>query len=123
MPAIHGSPGAVPVLSTPPSDPDHDSTQHALGAARALDDDSVPDTGIAGAGLPAIADIGCAEALPGCVGDLNGDLWVNAADFTVLAANFGLAGAQPWQGDINRDTLVNAGDFTILAAQFGAQCP
>ena len=95
----------------------------ALGAARALDDDSVPDTGVPGAGLPAIADIGCAEALPGCVGDLNGDLWVNAADFTVMAANFGLAGAQPWQGDINRDTLVNAADFTILAAQFGAQCP
>ena len=95
----------------------------AFGVARALDDDSVPDTGMPGAGLPAIADIGCAEALPGCVGDINGDLWVNAADFTVLAANFGTAGAQPWQGDINRDSIVNAADFTMLAAQFGTQCP
>jgi hypothetical protein len=93
-----------------------------LGSARAIDDDATIDLGIPGAGLPGIADIGCAEFLPGCVGDLNGDQVIDAADFIILAANFGTVEALPYQGDINQDTIVNTADFTVLAARFGTQC-
>ena len=52
------------------------------------------------------------------LGDANLDGLVNAADFTILAANFN----QPvtgWDlGDFNYDGLVNAADFTELAANF-----
>ncbi|MGA2443003.1 MAG: PEP-CTERM sorting domain-containing protein, partial [Tepidisphaeraceae bacterium] len=52
------------------------------------------------------------------LGDANLDGLVNAADFTILAANFN----QPvtgWDlGDFNYDGLVNAADFTDLAANF-----
>lgn len=95
----------------------------APGSARALDEPSIPDSGVPGNGLPAIADIGAAEFLPGCVGDLNNDLLVNAADFTILAGNFGVLNASFGQGDINGDTAVNAADFTIFASRFGAECP
>jgi len=93
-----------------------------LGSARAIDDPLIPDTGAPGAGLPAIADIGAAESLPGCVGDLNIDLLVNVQDFNILAQSFGAVSATPSQGDINHDDVVNVQDFNILAARFGAEC-
>jgi GH15 family glucan-1,4-alpha-glucosidase len=55
--------------------------------------------------------------------DLNNSGAVNAADFTILAGNFGASGATRAQGDINGDGLVNAADFTILAGVFGLACP
>jgi hypothetical protein len=48
---------------------------------------------------------------------------VNAADFTILAGNFGLGtNATLDQGDLNGDGLVNAQDFVILAGAFGSSC-
>lgn len=64
--------------------------------------------------------------LPGgaCDGDVNGDDSVNAADFVILASNFGMAsGAVRSDGDLNGDGAVNASDFVILAANFGSSCP
>ena len=55
--------------------------------------------------------------------DLNNSGAVNAADFTIIAGNFGASGATRAQGDINGDGLVNAADFTILAGAFGVECP
>jgi glucose/arabinose dehydrogenase len=57
---------------------------------------------------------------PFCPGDITGDLLTNAADFTVLAGNFGAAYPQRRSdGDLNGDGLINAADFTILAGNFG----
>jgi hypothetical protein len=41
----------------------------------------------------------------------------------VLAAAFGSAVAPGTSGDLNGDGIVNAADFVILAAEFGAECP
>jgi hypothetical protein len=54
-----------------------------------------------------------------CVGDINGDGFTNAADFVILAGNFGASVAPNTSGDLNGDGLVNAGDFVILAGDFG----
>lgn len=54
-----------------------------------------------------------------CVGDLNGDGFTNAADFTILAGNFGASVPVNTGGDLNGDGTVNASDFTILAGDFG----
>ena len=51
-------------------------------------------------------------------GDANLDGLVNAADFTILAANFNQSVAGWDHGDFNYDGLVNAADFTDLAANF-----
>ncbi|MGD0768916.1 MAG: choice-of-anchor Q domain-containing protein [Tepidisphaeraceae bacterium] len=52
------------------------------------------------------------------LGDANLDGLVNAADFTILAANFN-QNVTGWdQGDFNYDGIVNAADFTDLAANF-----
>ena len=56
-----------------------------------------------------------------CPGDINGDALTNAADFTILAGNFGGAVAPNTGGDLNGDGLVNAADFTILAGGFGCE--
>ncbi|MGA2443573.1 MAG: autotransporter-associated beta strand repeat-containing protein, partial [Tepidisphaeraceae bacterium] len=50
------------------------------------------------------------------LGDANLDGLVNAADFTILAANFNQPVTGWDQGDFNYDGLVNAADFTDLAA-------
>jgi hypothetical protein len=52
------------------------------------------------------------------LGDANLDGLVNAADFTILAANFNQTVTAWDQGDFNYDGLVNAADFTDLAANF-----
>ncbi|MGA2442811.1 MAG: PEP-CTERM sorting domain-containing protein, partial [Tepidisphaeraceae bacterium] len=52
------------------------------------------------------------------LGDANLDSLVNAADFTILAANFNQPVTGWDQGDFNYDGLVNAADFTGLAANF-----
>ena len=55
-----------------------------------------------------------------CVGDINGDGFTNAADFTILAGNFGAGpGATLAQGDLTGEGYINAADFTILAGDFG----
>jgi hypothetical protein len=51
-------------------------------------------------------------------GDANLDGLVNAADFTILAANFNQSVTGWDHGDFNYDGLVNAADFTDLAANF-----
>ena len=56
---------------------------------------------------------------PACAGDINGDGLTNAADFTILAGNFGSAVLPNTDGDLNGDGLVNAADFVILAGDFG----
>ncbi|MGA2442978.1 MAG: hypothetical protein ABSH08_18655, partial [Tepidisphaeraceae bacterium] len=50
--------------------------------------------------------------------DANLDSLVNAADFTILAANFNQLATGWDQGDFNYDGIVNAADFTDLAANF-----
>lgn len=56
---------------------------------------------------------------PACIGDIDCVSGTSAADFTVLAGNFGATNATRAQGDLNGDGLVNAADFTILASNFG----
>jgi probable HAF family extracellular repeat protein len=56
---------------------------------------------------------------PTCAGDVSGDGFTNAADFTILAGNFGSAVTPNTSGDLNGDGLVNSADFTILAGDFG----
>ena len=58
-----------------------------------------------------------------CAADVNGDGVVNVADFTILAASFGMqAGATRSQGDVNGDGAVNAADFAVIAGAFGSVC-
>jgi hypothetical protein len=52
------------------------------------------------------------------LGDANLDGLVNAADFTILAANFNQPVTSWDQCDFNYDGIVNAADFTDLAANF-----
>ncbi|MGA2440767.1 MAG: hypothetical protein ABSH08_07400 [Tepidisphaeraceae bacterium] len=52
------------------------------------------------------------------LGDANLDGLVNAADFTILAANFNQPVTGWDQGNFNYDAIVNAADFTDLAANF-----
>ena len=54
-----------------------------------------------------------------CPGDLSGDGMTDAADFVILAANFGMAVVPYTNGDMNGDGFVDAADFTILATSFG----
>lgn len=59
---------------------------------------------------------------PSCPGDANGDLLVNAADLSVLLANFGLAAAGPGSGDFNGDARCDGADLSVLLAAFGSSC-
>jgi len=58
------------------------------------------------------------EVMYTLLGDANLDGLVNAADFTILAANFNQPVTSWDQGDFNYDGIVNAADFTDLAANF-----
>jgi len=60
---------------------------------------------------------------PSCPGDANGDGLINAADLSVLLANFGTStngGAS--SGDFNKDGQVNGADLSVLLGQFGGSC-
>src|SRR5262249_53208872 len=52
-------------------------------------------------------------------GDANHDNHVDAADFTLMAQNFGKTAAIYSQGDFNYDGVVNALDFNVVAQKFG----
>ena len=55
----------------------------------------------------------------GCAGDVNDDGDTNAADLSVLLAQFGKSVA-PWtDGDANGDGVVNTADLSVLLAWFG----
>jgi endonuclease/exonuclease/phosphatase family metal-dependent hydrolase len=72
----------------------------------------------------ALGVFSCTTALaaPGpCPGDINDDGLTNAADFTILAGNFGGSVTPNTSGDLNGDGAVNAADFTILAGAFGCR--
>jgi hypothetical protein len=60
---------------------------------------------------------------PSCDGDANGDNQVNAADLSVLLANFGSPAAGPAAGDFNDDGQCDSADLSILLARFGQSCP
>jgi len=70
-----------------------------------------PDT----AGAP--ADTSFKGSMPK-LGDVNGDNDINAADLSILRANFGKSDANP-AADLNGDGDVNAADLSILRANFG----
>jgi len=55
-------------------------------------------------------------------GDCNLDGKVDASDFSIFAANFGLFVSSGWEdGDFNYDGKVDASDFTLFASNFGLQ--
>lgn len=86
-------------------------------AGNATDLGVFPDfTAIAGTQF---ATITTAPAPGECPGDVNGDGFTNAADFTILAGNFGASVPVNTGGDLNGDGTVNAADFVILAGDFG----
>ena len=69
-----------------------------------------------------LAGAASAVAAPAvCPGDINGDGQTNAADFVILAGNYGAAVPVNTSGDLNGDGNVNASDFTILAGSFGCE--
>lgn len=70
--------------------------------------------GATGGGVGSIA-ISCVVA---CPPDVNGDLYVDAGDLTVLLSNWGGAGS----GDVNNSGTVDAGDLAVVLAGWGA-CP
>jgi hypothetical protein len=51
-------------------------------------------------------------------GDFNQDNWVDLADYTVWADNFGLTGPPHVHGDGNGDDVVDIADYTIWADNF-----
>ena len=53
------------------------------------------------------------------LGDANLDSVVNGADFSILAANFGLGSTNWDQGNFLYGSSVNGADFAALAANFG----
>lgn len=57
---------------------------------------------------------------PDCVGDINGDGVVDAADLGILIGQFGTAGPD---ADLNDDNIVDAADLGILIGVFGTDCP
>jgi len=60
---------------------------------------------------------------PLCLGDVNGDGFVNVADFNLLAFNFATTTGAVWaMGDMNFDGAVTTADFNILASSFGTAC-
>jgi len=57
----------------------------------------------------------------GVMGDANGDLVVDAADYIALKQNFGMTGAEWKDGDFDYDTDVDWDDLQILMANFGTR--
>jgi hypothetical protein len=94
------------------------------GEGRFFDDPDTPDTG---SGLPPIVDMGAYEFggsdLPPCRGDLDGDRDVDAADLSVLLANYGmLEGATGADGDMDCDGDVGLSDLARLLSVYGTTC-
>lgn len=67
------------------------------------------------------------EVVEPCVGDINGDHNVDAADLIMLAIDFGrtdCSDANPCQGDFNSDGRVDLLDLALFASNFGrTDCP
>jgi hypothetical protein len=63
--------------------------------------------------------IGDACDAPVCEADLNGDLAVDAADLTILLAEWGAVCTTGCVADLNGDGTVDAADLTILLAAWG----
>lgn len=57
-----------------------------------------------------------------CLGDLNGDCFINITDLGILLAHFGDLAAPPEDGDLNGDMAVNIADLGILLSVFGTSC-
>jgi hypothetical protein len=57
----------------------------------------------------------------GLLGDANGDLVVDAADYIAMKQNFGMTGAEWKDGDFDYDTDVDWDDLQILMANFGTR--
>ncbi len=71
-----------------------------------------------------VSRVQCAEAT--CPGDLDGDGYRNATDFTLFAACYGSQLGDPEymaEADIDGDGFINATDFTLFAANYGVPCP
>jgi hypothetical protein len=62
----------------------------------------------------------------GCPGDLNGDGYRNATDFTLFVSAYGSHVGDPnynLAADLNGDGFVNASDFTVFASNYNVPCP
>jgi hypothetical protein len=95
-------------------------TSAAIGSYEAVYTVAVSDENIPGGiALGTVTVTVTATIAPGCAGDVNGDGTTDAADFVVLAGNFGFSVAPGTAGDLNSDGLVDASDFVILAGDFG----
>ena len=85
---------------------------------RFVDDPTTVDTGI---GPAPVVDMGAYELqASSCIGDINGDGAVDAADLSVLLSEFATAGPQ---GDVNGDGAVDSADLAVLIGVFGSACP
>ena len=93
-------------------------------------DHMLPDDEIAMFPLPSGPDFAALSgaqfftiaSTPACPGDITGDGATNAADFVVLAGNFGAGpDATRAQGDLDGNGLVNASDFVALAGAYGCE--
>lgn len=59
---------------------------------------------------------------PSCVGDANGDGFVNGADLSVLLAQFGMSIKAGSGADFNSDGVVNGADLSVFLSNFGREC-
>jgi len=59
---------------------------------------------------------------PACPGDANGDLSIDAADLSVLLAQFGTSVTPGTGADFNNDGNVNSADLSVLLSAFGTSC-
>ena len=89
-----------------------------------IDDDGLPDLVVSARDNAEIAILrNLTEPPTGiCPGDVNGDLYVNLADFIIMASHFGASVPVGTNGDLNWDGMVDLADFIILAANFGIVC-
>lgn len=66
-------------------------------------------------------DMGAYEATPAiCIGDINGDGFVNGADLGLLLGSWGTCTTAPCVGDLNCDGIANGADLGILLGQWGS---
>ena len=65
-------------------------------------------------------DMGAYEVAADCIGDINGDGFVNGADLGLLLGSWGNCTAAPCVGDLNCDGIANGADLGILLGQWGS---